>query len=108
MKAEFKKLFADALRRRLHPNTGLHRDQLAHALGMHGESVKNWLRGESCPGGGEVSACINYFARCGDHAFLQELFPDAVAPLIQRNKRAEKAIAFAESFQAFVQQGATA
>jgi hypothetical protein len=108
MKAEFKKLFANALRRRLHPNTGLHRDQLAYALGVHAESVKNWLRGESCPDGGTVSACINFFARTGDHAFLQELFPDACAPFVQRQKRAEKAIAFAESFQAFVQMGATA
>ena len=108
MKSEFKKVFAEALRRRLHPNTGLHRDQFAYALGCHGETVKNWLRGESCPDGGAISAAINFFARSGDHAFLQELFPSACAPLVRRNERAEKAIAFAESFQAFVQQGAAA
>lgn len=108
MKAEFKKIFAEALRRRLYPNSGLQRDQFAYALGVHGETVKNWLRGESCPDGGALSAAINFFARVGDHAFLQELFPAACAPLVLKTKRAETAIAFAESFQAFVQSGAAA
>lgn len=108
MKAEFQKSFANALQRRLQPNTGLHREVFAHAVGVHGETVKNWLRGENCPDGGAVSASINYFVRCGDHAFLQELFPDACAPFVQRRKREEAAVRFAESFHDFIQTGAVA
>lgn len=108
MKADFAKVFAEALRKRLYPNTALHVSQLAYAIGCSGETLKNAMRGQHSTSSHYVASCIDYFARCGDVGFLCELYPNAVTPLVQRQKRAEKAIAFAESFQAFVQQGAAA
>lgn len=104
----FQKDFGNAVRRRLYPNTNLRIEQLAHAMGCHAETLKNGIYGRNNMSSPLVANCIDYFARCGDVGFLCELYPNAVTPLVQRNKRAEKAIAFAESFQAFVQQGAVA
>lgn len=104
----FSKNLGDATRRRLFPNTNLRIEQLAHAIGCHSETLKNGIYGRHNMSSPLVAALIDYFTRCGDHSFICEIYPNAVEPLIQRNKRAEKAIAFAESFQAFVQQGAAA
>lgn len=99
MRSEFMKRFTDALRRRLYPNTGLRVDDLAYALGMNGFTLRAWLRGESCPGGDAVDGCIDFFTRAGDHNFLQELYPKAVTPLIQRRKAADAALALVQSMK---------
>lgn len=99
MRSEFVETFKSALRKRLYPHTALRIDDLAYALGVNGFTVRSWLRGENCPSGSMVSGCISFFARSGDPQFICELFPDAVTPLIQKNKKAERALAFVESFK---------
>lgn len=108
MKADFGGLFTQALKRRLYPFTALRVDDLAYAIGGNGYTLRSWMRGQTCPSGPMLAACIDYFARCGDHTFLQELFPSAVVPLVQRNQKAERALAFVESFRDVLQGEAVA
>jgi hypothetical protein len=86
---EFKRKLADALRRRLHPNTALHVDQLAHAIGFSGETIRTWLRGENVPNGAAIGELMRFFYGCGDYGFAVEMFGDAVTPLTQRAKVGE-------------------
>ena len=46
---------ADALRRRLYPNSGVHLKQLSGALGRSGEAVRQWAAGEA-----GIKACDLY------------------------------------------------
>jgi transcriptional regulator with XRE-family HTH domain len=85
----FNKIIAEALRRRLHPNTGLHSDQLAYALGMNGDTVRAWLRGHNTPNGEAVSELLRFFYASGDYGFAVELFGDAVTPLTKRARLRE-------------------
>jgi transcriptional regulator with XRE-family HTH domain len=80
----FARVIAEALRRRLHPNTGLHSDQLAHAIGMNGDTVRAWLRGHNVPNGEAISELLRFFYSAGDYSFAVELFGEAVTPLTQR------------------------
>ena len=53
---------ADALRRRLAPNTGLHPEQLAHMLGVTGRTVCNWRDGKtSGPDHYRLALLYHYF-----------------------------------------------
>lgn len=109
MRADFSKTFGEAVRRRTYPNTGLHLAQLAGAIGCHVETLKNAVRGQHNISSHLLAGCIDFFARSDDHTFLQELFPSAVTPLIQRAKRGERALAFVESFKdVFAGEGAAA
>lgn len=45
--ADVRERIADALRRRLYPNSGVHLKQLAHAVGRSGEAVRQWAAGEA-------------------------------------------------------------
>jgi DNA-binding transcriptional regulator YiaG len=49
--AEHKSRVAAALRRRLYPNTGITRKQLAGLVGVTVETVENWLSGYTDPKG---------------------------------------------------------
>jgi len=104
----FKEVFKDALIRRMYPKTSLRIDDLAYAVGAHAGTVRSWTRGENAPSGPMVAECISFFTRMGDPVFLQELFPDAVAPLIQRSRKAEKAMAVVNSLQEILRDGGEA
>lgn len=89
----FKQRLADALRRRLHPNTGLHADQLAGAVGVHSDTMRGWLRGSNAASGPMVSELLRFFYATGDHNFAVEMFGDAIAPLAnQARTQALKAL----------------
>ena len=102
MRDAFKKDFANALRRRLAPNTGLHAEQLAGALGCEGATVRNWLRGENEPASSTFAATIQFFFARGDAQFMAEVMP-GVTPLVQRPKRDEKAAEILRQFAQFIQ-----
>lgn len=105
---KFTELFSELLRRRLYPNSCIRMDDLAFAIGAHGMTVRSWLRGENSPSGPMMWATVNFFTRLGDHAFLAELFPDAVTPLIQRKREDEEAAAVGYALKKFMQSGAVA
>lgn len=104
----FAKVFGRAVQRRTFPNTGLHLAQLAGAIGCSEETLKNAIRGQHNTSSRLVAASIDFFARMGDHTFIQELYPNAVTPLVQRSHKAERALAFVESFRDVLQEGAVA
>ncbi len=99
--AAFKAKLADALRRRLQPNTGLHPDQLAGALGIHADTMRGWLRGHNAASGPMVSELLRFFYSTGDHGFAVELFGDAITPLAGHAK-AQALKALDEARQALI------
>jgi hypothetical protein len=101
---EFKERFKEALRKRMHPNTALRVDDLGYSLGIHGMTLRTWLRGESCASGPMVAACIDYFTRHGDHGFIQELYPNAVLPFVAQARAMEKAVRVADALADFIQE----
>jgi hypothetical protein len=66
----FRKRLADALRRRLAPNTGLTRYQLAHAIGRDPGTIDNWLAEYSQPDSYVMGELIAFF----DPAFANEIY----------------------------------
>lgn len=103
MRMTFSEVFKTALTKRLHPYTGLRKDDLCYALGVHGMTVRSWMRGENAPSGPMVAAVIDFFARRGDPQFLQDLFPDAVTPLIQRKREDDEAAAVGYAIKKLMQ-----
>lgn len=66
----FRERFAGALRRRLSPNTGLTRQQLAHALNKDIKTIENWLAEYSQPDSYTMGELIALF----DPAFANEVY----------------------------------
>lgn len=62
-------LLQRALKRRLYPNSNLHRKQLCHVLQISGNTLDNWLSGNNEPRGSHIMALIRFF----DPAFAQEI-----------------------------------
>jgi len=60
------------LRKRLHPNTGLHAKTLAAAIGVHGETLERWMRGEAKPSWSVAGELMRFFWKQGDKAFSLE------------------------------------
>lgn len=108
MNGSFKDRFKKALARRLYPHTALRPDALAGEVGVHGMTLRNWLRGECGASGEMIDACISYFTWRGDHAFICELYPHAVTPLVQRAKQNEKKAAVVDALQELWKEGAAA
>jgi hypothetical protein len=107
-KGVFKKRLSESLRRRMYPNTGLHPKQLASALGKSTDTIFHWLRAENTAEGDSIDGLIDFFVSQGDANFVVEIFP-GVTPLVQRNKKAERALAFVENFKdVFSGEGAAA
>jgi hypothetical protein len=98
----FSEIFKRALAKRLYPYTGLRKEVLCDAIGVHGMTLRSWLRGENAPSGPMVAACINFFTRTGDHTFIQELYPDAVTPLVQRKREADKALELVNGLKSLI------
>jgi hypothetical protein len=72
----FKQRLAQALARRLHPNSGLTRKALAHAIGRSPETIENYLSGYSQPDShamGELMAFLDAGFACevyGPHGLV--------------------------------------
>lgn len=76
----FREQLADALRRRLYPNSNLHPKQLRHSLGVSENTLNNWLSGHNEPRGGHVMALIRFF----DSSFAQEISQGHVTKITDR------------------------
>lgn len=105
-RGNFGKRFQAALIRRLSPNTTLHPDQLAYAIGYEGRSVRNWLRGSHQPNGDAIGACVQFFALRDDPMFLVEIYGDAAELVLKRHQRGEKAINLLEGMAEFLKESA--
>lgn len=70
----FGERFRVALRRRLQPNTVLHVKQLAHAIGKSDRAVQMIMAGNIGLHSEPVAACIAFFWRQGDKAFVAEIY----------------------------------
>ena len=85
-----------ALGQRLWPQTGLHRKQVAGAIGVHGETLNKWIRGEGAPSGEMVSELIQFFWHRGDRSFAAEVLnldvlrPAPVAEAVAALDRAKR------------------
>lgn len=67
----FRKRLSDALRQRLHPNTGLTKAVLAHAIGIKDPTtIDNWLTGYSQPNSYIMGELIAIF----DPGFANEVY----------------------------------
>lgn len=71
--------FAEAMRRRMYPNTGLQPKQLAGIVGKSADSFMRWCRGEARVPADVIDPLIAFFKERGDGWFLHELFPSAEA-----------------------------
>lgn len=81
----FEKRFADALRRRLYPNTALRVKQMAHDLGYSEDTVARWLRGEHRVYAAAAEDVDRYFSgRHGDANFLRDVLR---LPRVTRRRR---------------------
>lgn len=77
----FGKRFAEAVRRRVYPHTGIHPKQLAHVAGVSIDTFLRWWRGESRVPGEAIDALVTFFDGAGDAAFLHEVFGREAAAL---------------------------
>jgi hypothetical protein len=66
----FKVRLSRALLGRLHPNTGLHRKVLAHAVGVHENTIDNWIACYSQPDSYVMGELISFF----DAGFANEIY----------------------------------
>lgn len=94
----FKRRLAESLRKRMFPNTNLTAKQLASAIQVSDDTIYHWQRAENSADGENVGALVEFFTSQGDPSFVCELFP-GVVPLIQKNRKAERALAFVEGFR---------
>ena len=70
----FEQRFAEALRRRLYPNSALRVKQMAHELGYSEDTIARWLRGDHRVFAGAAEDVDRYFAeRHADPNFLREV-----------------------------------
>ncbi len=92
MKSDFQNVLCEAVRKRVYPNTGLHVSQLAYAIGCSDETLKNLLRKQHALSSHYVAGLIDFFARHNDHNFICELYPNAVTPLVQKRREADRAL----------------
>jgi hypothetical protein len=74
----FRERQSAALRRRL--NTGVTGKMLAKSVGVHPDSVMNWLHGRVTMDGVAVATVHAFFTAHGDHGFLSELYGQAAVP----------------------------
>lgn len=90
---DFLERFRIALARRL--AAGLSRKVLQHAIGASGRSLENWLAGVNAPSSEAVAACIDFFWKIGDRAFVAELYQLPVQHLLSDDELTQRNEAFA-------------
>jgi hypothetical protein len=71
--------FRDAIRRRAHPNTALHLQQIAGICGYSRNSFMRWWRGEARIPLEAMDALVKFFDSAGDRAFQFEVFGQEIA-----------------------------
>jgi len=76
-KGSFELRLADALRRRLYPNTALRLKEVAAGIGRSENTVARWWRGETRIGGEDLDRLAQYLKKRGDGGFLAEVYGDA-------------------------------
>jgi transcriptional regulator with XRE-family HTH domain len=81
MRPEFYERFADAIRRRLAPNTGLHLKQLAGAINVSDDTLVRWSRGQTRITAEALGNLAEFFRKRGDKSFLAEIYGDLVPPI---------------------------
>jgi hypothetical protein len=78
VKKSFEQRFADALRRRLYPNTRLRLKTLARDTGYSEDTITRWTQAKHRVFAGAVEDVASYFAkRFGDDRLLHEVFASA-------------------------------
>lgn len=90
----FRQRQAQALLRRLQ-NMPL--KVLAHALGVHGDTVSAWARGASTMDGAAIAAVDRFFSERGDWGFIGEVYGDLG---VRREQRAQQLEAEARQLRA--------
>lgn len=73
-----------AIRKRTFPNTALRHEVLAHAIGAHPDSVRNWAHEVTSPNIDKVHRMAEVFAATGDLMFITEVFGAKVTPISAR------------------------
>jgi transcriptional regulator with XRE-family HTH domain len=81
MRPEFYERFADAIRRRLAPNTRLHLKQLAGAIKVSDDTLVRWSRGQTRITAEALGTLAEFFRKRGDQSFLAEIYGDLVPPV---------------------------
>ncbi|HEX9462388.1 MAG TPA: hypothetical protein VGB82_07295 [Alphaproteobacteria bacterium] len=75
MKKSFEQRFAEALRRRLYPNTRLRLKTLSRDTGYSEDTITRWTQAKHRVFAGAVEDVAGYFAsRFGDDGLLHEVF----------------------------------
>jgi hypothetical protein len=78
VKKSFEQRFADALRRRLYPNTRLRLKTLSRDTGYSEDTITRWTQAKHRVFAGAVEDVASYFAkRFGDDRLLNEVFANA-------------------------------
>ena len=72
---DFRERQSVALRRRL--DAGLSGKSLAYGIGVHPDTVMNWVNGRSTMDGAAIAAVDAFFSARGDPGFLSEVFKPA-------------------------------
>jgi len=82
--ASFEQRFAEALRRRLYPNTALRLKTLSRDTGYSEDTITRWTQAKHRVFAGAVEDLATYFAsRYNDVALLREVFVAAGASTLQ-------------------------
>jgi hypothetical protein len=93
MKQSFERRFAEAVRRRLYPNSTLRLKMVSQDTGYSEDTIARWMQGKHRVFAGAVEDMASYFAtRYGDHGLLGELFEvpsDRKIPLLTAGERRE-------------------
>lgn len=85
--APFTERMQDALRRRLYPNTSLHAQQLAAAIGKSGDTVLRWWKAHTAMPAWALDELHAFFSSQGDAGFLNEVFGLAAEDRLARLER---------------------
>lgn len=83
---QWRRGYANALRRRLSPNTSLTRQQFAHAMGWSVDTVDNHLSEYGQPDAYRMGQAMSFFYSIGDHTFATEVYGDVITPLTKKAK----------------------
>lgn len=94
---DFRSRQSRALSRRLFGGA-LTAKQLAHALGVHADTILNWAHGYSTMDGAAIEAVDHFFASTGDWNFIAEIYGEIGV------RRRQKAMQLQAQAEALMQQ----
>lgn len=92
----FPDLIADALRKRLHPNTALHVEQLAFTIRVSKKTIHNLLNANRSPRGDTLLKLLDFF----DAAFANEILGHTGCTVVKLSDHREQADAVKEYIEA--------